>query len=293
MRSAIRYGWIAFVLSLSFPILAKADAPKGDQIARFVGTYKGTGWGMPALIMEVQMPPDSLQVTKNIVPNENPMGAFDPSHVVMKYLTDAKPGDLFTIGTATDEGQTSVRKIGRYDAKPGEDKPNSFIFQESGGDADHPTVSLSRFGQVGVLAVATKKDDSGKMAPDPDVIAAIATFKEGDVVIARLKPGRVPTLGSIELYTPPLTGEFVKMTSSTIDGQPHPAIEIKTDSGTDTVLLPGTANKAGKWTVDPQLFAAVHHMRAKSPIEYRTTQSGDQTVLKDIALAKVTSTGSR
>jgi hypothetical protein len=288
MRSAIKYGWVALLLSLALPVLARADevAP-GDKIARFVGTTRGTGWGMPAMILEVQMPPDSMQISKIAVPNQDPMGKYDPSHVVTKELEGVKPGDLLIIKTETDEGTTGVAKIGHYDAKPGEDEPGSFIFQESGGDADHPTVSLSRFGQVGILAVATKKDDAGKMSPDPDVVAAIATFKKDDVVIAKLKPGRVPTLVSIELYTPPLTGEFVKLTSTTVDGQPHPAIAITTDAGADTVLLPGTANKAGKWTVDPQLFAAVRHLRAKTPIEYRTTQSGDQTVLKDIAIAKV------
>jgi hypothetical protein len=289
MRSAIKLGWVALLLSLAFPMLAKADeADPGDKIARFVGTIKGTGWGMPAMILEVQMPPDSTQITKIAVPNQDPMGKYDPNHVVTKNLEGVKPGDLLIIKTETDEGTTGVAKLGHYSAKPGEDEPGSFIFVESGGDADHPTVSLSRFGQVGVLAVAAKKDDAGKMAPDADVVAAIATFKKGDVVIAKLKPGRAPALASIEAYTPPLTGTFVSVINSTVvDGQPHPAIDIKTDAGMDSIIpLPGTTNKAGKWIVDPDLFRAVRRLHAKTPIEYRTSGSGDQAVLKDIAVAK-------
>jgi hypothetical protein len=205
---------------------------------------------------------------------------------VVKNLQGVQPGDLLIIKTETDMGTTGIAKIGHYDAKPGEDEPNTYLFQEANTDSAHPTVTLSRFGQVGILAVATKRDDSGKMVPDPEVLDAAKNFKKGDVIIAKLKPGRLPVLAGLEAYTTPLKGQFVKLTNVTINGQPHPAIEITTDAGADaTIPLAGTANQAGKWTVDPAQYRDVRRLHAKTDIEYRTTGTSDQPVLKDIAPA--------
>jgi hypothetical protein len=292
MRTAVKIGFSTLLLSLIFPSLARAEqmAP-GEEIGRFVGTVKGSVKGTPALMLEVHLPPDSTQITKIRVPNQTPTGTYDPNRVVVQELQGVQPGDLLIIKTETFKGAAAVANIGHYAAKPGEDEPGSYLFVAANTDGEHPTVTLSRFGQIGVVPVATTKDQMGKNVPDPAVLDALKSFNKDDVVIAKLTPGRVPMLASIEIYTPPLKGEFVKITSTTVAGQPHPAIEIETATGTNaTILLPGTTSAFGKFTPDPQLYSAVRRLHANAQIEYRTTQiqSGGQPVLKDINPAKPT-----
>jgi len=276
-----------------------ADSGKPDTAAslvmRFTGTHRGAFFGSPALILDVVSPLTGRHVDV-AVPNDPPMGPYHPSPAAMKWLDTIKLNDLVDIKFTIESGGNCIQSLSLYKAKPGEDAPNGFIFSESKQETvsghDVMSVVLQKFGQSSTVSVAAKPGENGKPQPDPALVSTIATLKSGDVVTAEVRAsGSSPTLLSIELYTEPLKGEFVKVTDSDIDGVKYPAIEIKTATGNDTILLPGIP-KNGKWEADPKMLAKARDLRAGKAVDYRVKQDNGKTYLKDITLVSVSAAAS-
>ncbi|HEY8668323.1 MAG TPA: hypothetical protein VIL86_16860 [Tepidisphaeraceae bacterium] len=257
-----------------------------SQVVRFVSAHKGSFMGKDALLLTVA-PPAGGKTFEIAVPNDPPMGGYNPSPAAARVVKDLKSNDLIQVRTEKMGAIPSLTQIDPYRLKPGEDTPRGFLFIESKeekvGGQDVTVVVLEKFGQQATVVVSAKKGADGKMAPDSALMDAINGLKRDDVVNAEVKTGgRNATLISIEPYVEPLHGEFVKSTQTEVDGKKMPAIEIKGTDKTDTILVPGV-DKQGKWITDAKILDLVKHFKTGQTVDYRVKEEGEKLWLKEIS----------
>src|ERR1700683_5141125 len=106
-----------------------------------------------------------------------------------------------------------MKSIAAYPMQPGMELPNAYLFKEMYDHTEQTEtktlVDLKRFDDVVTFSLPTKKNSSGAMAPDPELVAALGKLKEGQIVLAEATPGSPnPVLRSIEPYNTPQTGKI-------------------------------------------------------------------------------------
>ena len=132
------------------------------------------------------------------------------------------------------------------------------------------------------------KDEKGKPTPDPDLVNAVQTLKQGDVVYALFAQiGRVPVLTAVYPYSEPQTGKVTKVSDQAMDNNGKTtAVDIETSDGkTITALVPGKVSNK-HWVADPNLLRLAHSFKAGTDVVYMARTDGDKTFLIDIAKAR-------
>ena len=198
-----------------------------------------------------------------------------------------KAGDAIKIELDESKPKPFVTYLREYDMKPGEERPGVYVFESSYEKADvrpaYTAVVLSKFDHMTTLAIPQKKNKEGMMETDAEIAAKVNALKTGELVEAQFRDGRpVPVLSSIETYTAPQTGKFLKVAEQEVaEGQKGSAVEIERDGKPETALVPGKL-QGKKWVPDAKVAAAVRKLKPDAEVVYRTRQDGDKLWLKDI-----------
>ncbi len=227
------------------------------------------------------------------VPNkDDTKPTYEPKPELLAIIDKLKAGDVFKATYDLKNNTALVSAITPYAMKPGEELPNGFVFNESydkrEGKLDYQMVDVKKFDQVITLVIPNRKDPtSGNMAPDPELLADAATFKPGDVVlIDATKSGTHPQIKSIELYTEPVAGTFIKSsTEKDNSGKEETTVEIEgADGKTITAVVPGRMD-GKKWVPDLKVEGEVKRLHPNLDVMYRATEDNGKTVLRFIQKA--------
>jgi hypothetical protein len=276
--------WLAVIVVLLIGAVVAAAAPQEDVVvAKFRGSGRAAANGRSHLMVTVEGPGGrQIQVA---VPNTNEdRPTFDPERRLADAIQELKPGDLvrLKVQVSRPPNPPMLREINPYELKPGEDQPNGYIFKGSDekqiGRQKSTVVELMKMGQTISVTVADHKNEKGEMAPDPEVIAAIDSLKDGDSVWADVN-GK--SLLSIEAYSEPQTGKLVKSVETVVDGHKIRSVEIDPGGKAITALVPGKANGRA-WTPDVLVLRELSRIRPGAMVQFRVKEEGDKTWLRDI-----------
>jgi hypothetical protein len=281
-----------FALAASaFMLVAATGALAEDVMARFEGTEQGNRGGQQVTIVVATALANGQRI-KLAVPNETPRGAKAPAtpapkKEIMTAVGKLKAGDICKLDVGK-EGTLGfvVTSIEPYDAKPGEDTPNGYVFSKTydkPGKVASTLVVLTKLGVEHQFTIAMKKDEKGVMAQDPDVVAAIGKLQPGNTVWIQQQGKSVLTV--IEPYVEPQNGKLGKVGETEIDGHKVPSAEVETDGGkTVTLLVP--VNQVGKLFVpDRTIKAELGKVRMGSQVQFRVHEDGDKLWLREITPA--------
>jgi hypothetical protein len=286
--SNLRIWFAAFAVSMALALAGSQSAWAEDMVVRFEGTSTGNAKGHAVAILLASQPGKSGGTAKIFVPNQD-LKAMKPTprtelDGVIKKLT---VGQIIKISVDdTKEYGLALTSIMPYDAKPGEDTPNGYVFSKSfpgKKDGTLGAIILTKFGVEYSFGVAMRKDEKGAQVQDPDVIAAINGLKEDSGVWVQLAGKNIV---AIEPYTAPLTGKVGKLLEADVDGHKVKSAEIETDGGkTVTIYVPG--KEVGKSFVpDSLVLAQLNKVKAGSSVEFRVHEDGDKMWLREITAVK-------
>jgi hypothetical protein len=126
------------------------------------------------------------------------------------------------------------------------------------------------------------------MVTDPDLLAAVGTFKKGDIVEAEIKAGNPPVVQSLDRYKPAVEAKMSKMTEADVaEGVKGPAVELDQNGKPLTLLIPG--KMAGqKWVPDAKLAGQAKNTRPGTAVLVKTRDADGKTFLKEIKPAPKT-----
>jgi hypothetical protein len=241
---------------------------------RFVGLQEVTAWRVSqALVTFADM--QSAENVSVLYPGRRG-GSEDvvPDPNVLDLLKALKPGDIVEItGTDVDEHHV-LTAIVRYKPKPGEDEPGVFVFKRQTtlkvDTAAYAAVALCKLAEMGTLLLPHAKDSKGRLVPDAALTEAVGAFKEGDLVVVQFDTvGASRILRSIEAYTAPLQAEFARYTPKGKDDKSCATVEVKTDSGSQTLRIPNYRNADGYSFADRAITAVASKLNPGDLVQYR------------------------
>ena len=137
------------------------------------------------------------------------------------------------------------------------------------------------------FVIPNKKDaTSGDLAPDPELLADAGKIKAGDVVlIDATNTHPHPTVKSIEVYTAPQPGHFVKSKEEDGEGgQKNTVAEIEADGKTINAIVPGHLD-GKKWVPDTKVLGEVKRLTSNIDVMFRVTDDNGKTWLRGIEKA--------
>ncbi|MDB5329726.1 MAG: hypothetical protein JWP03_877 [Phycisphaerales bacterium] len=275
--------WLAVVVA-GLCMLSPALGKDEETVAKFGAMSKGNAAGHQAYMI-IALGVNGKQLSL-VVPNEDdrkPMPV--PKAEVYDVAKGLKSGDWIKVSYDSMPPLLVIKTLETYTLKPGEDTPNGYVFRGAAdkevGKAKNTYVTVTKFGQEMVFAIATRKIEKGGTEPEPELQTAANNFKEGDAVWIQLQ-GK--TVTAIEPYTQPLTGKVVKVSETEVDDHKTPSAEVDQEGKTLTLLVPGKLN--GKiWTPDPKLAGEVKKLKPGAAIQFRTHEEGDKVWVREIGLA--------
>lgn len=280
-----KWVWVIAAFALGIPLTGVVSAE--DVIARF----DGDGRVQYRLVVAATVMTNGRGMRLSLPNNDEKQSKYDPKTDLLAIVTSLKRGDYFKATYAVQNNTAMVSALSVYAMKPGEELLNGFVFNESydkkEGKLNYQMVDVKKFDQVITFVIPNKKDPaSGDMAPDPELLADAGKFKAGDVVLIDAIPGRPhPQIKSIELYTAPQPGYFIKSSEQKDGaGQSVTAAEIEADGKTITALVPGHLD-GKKWVTDLKVLNEVKRLRPKSDVMFRASDENGKTWLRAIAMA--------
>ena len=197
-------------------------------------------------------------------------------------------GEAIKIGLDETRPRPMVDYLRKYDLKPGEENPRTYVFEnyfdKGEGKNAYTAVVLSKFDEMTTVAVPQKKSKDGPAEPDAAIMGLVSELKTGEVVEAEVRGGgAVPVLVSLDRYTPPQTGKFLKLLQDeeVADGQKGAAVEIEQGDKTVKALVPGKL-QGKKWVSDGKVLGAARKLKPDAEVVYRTRQDGEKVWLKEI-----------
>jgi Cu/Ag efflux protein CusF len=215
----------------------------------------------------------------------------EPDDKVAGPVAGLKEGDVALVTVGQVNGVLTITKIKAIDVKAGEENPHGYVFQESYPDpgSGAPIVHFTKYEQPLDATLPNVKDEKGKLAPDPELVTAVQTFKAGDVVYAEFaQAGRVPLLTAIYPYKEPQTGKVTKVSEQDVTGGKTTGVDIETADGKSiTALVPGKVTNK-RWVPDATKTRLVHSLKPGTEVEFLTHDDGGKTFLIDIAKAPPT-----
>jgi hypothetical protein len=131
--------------------------------------------------------------------------------------------------------------------------------------------------------VPKSKGREGQPDPAASIEDVASKLQFDDVVEAEVKDARpVPIILSLDRYTPPQTGKFVKLSEEEVaEGQKGSAVEIEQGTKTVKALVPGKLQNK-RWVQDGKVLAAVKKLKPDAEIVYRTKEDDGKVWLKEI-----------
>jgi hypothetical protein len=233
------------------------------------------------------------------VPNSDPKGReYDPLPDVAAAVEALEDGAPVKVEAAKEKGKWMVSSLAKADVQPGEELPTGFVFVEYDENEDRAgnktfVVTLRKFGREVKVGVPMYKNDDYKDAnwePDPKIDYEVRRLTAGEVVEAKIKPGRPPMLIELYRFYPPERGKFVKMKDTTFNGAAAAAFEmVATDGTTVTITLPGTEQARGENKVlmpDRRMLSAVKKLKPDTEIIVLYREDGQTMFLRDLRFPK-------
>jgi hypothetical protein len=218
----------------------------------------------------------------------------DPQTELVDQIKAVAPGDIVKLEyTMEEDGTYMMKSIAPYPMEPGMELPNAYLFKEmydhTEQTATKTLVDLKRFDDVVTFSLPAKKDSSGAMAPDPELVAALGKLKEGQIVLVDATPGSPNRiLRSIEPYNTPQTGKITSIKLTEVDGNKTTAAEIDVDGTPVTVVVPGKLD-GKRWVVDSKVLSKLRNFRPGANVTFRIITDNGTSYLRDIKAApKVT-----
>jgi hypothetical protein len=214
----------------------------------------------------------------------------DPKAELLEQIKAVNPGDIVKIEyTEEDDGTQMMKTIAAYPMQPGMELPNAYLFKEMYDHTEQTgtktLVDLKRFDDVVTFGLAKKKDATGAMAPDPDLVAAIGKLKEGQIVLVEATPGSPnPTLRGIEPYNAPQTGKITAIKPTEINGNKTTEADIDVDGSPVTVFVPGKLD-GKRWILDSKVLGKLRGFRPGTNVTFRVVTEGSTSYLRDIKIA--------
>jgi hypothetical protein len=196
-------------------------------------------------------------------------------------------GDAIKIELDESRPKPMVTYLKKYDLKPGEESPKVYRFQSSYKKGEGPqaytAVVLSRFDEPVTLAVPKSKGREGQGDAGANIEDLASKLQFDEVVEAEVKDARpVPVLVSLDRYTPPQTGKFLKLSDEDMaEGQKGSAVEIEQGGKTVKALVPGKLQNK-RWIPDGKVLGAVKRLKPEAEVVYRTREDGGKVWLKEI-----------
>lgn len=281
-----RNTFFAMAASVFMLVLASSQAMADDAMARFDGTSQGNGVMMVSLTI---IGPGGSRI-RLAVPNEKmtkgATGTPQPKKDLAAVIKKLNPGDVVKISAEKGELGPTLISIDPYDAKPGEDTPNGYVFSKT---FDNPgknptlTVVLTKFGVEFKFFVATKKDEKGVPVQDPDVLAAIDKLQSGNSVwIQYIQQSGKLILQSIEPYVDPKLGKLGKQADTEVDGHRVPSAEVETDGGKIVTLYVPVKEVGKAFLPDKTVLAQLKKLKMGTQVAYRVHEEGDKLWLREI-----------
>src|SRR5207244_3666951 len=210
---------------------AAAAAPEKEkkvnrQVVRFAGYKEKVPYqGKSVMVLSVE-PLEGGRSVDLVVKNHD-MNKRDYNPVInTDHVNALQKGDAVKIELDDSRPRPMVTYLKKYDLKPGEDAPKVYRFLSSykkgEGPQSYTAVVLSRFDEPVTVAVPKQKGGKeGQSEPSGDIEDLVSKLQTDEVVEADIKDVRpVPVLVSLDRYTPPQTGKFVKLSEEDMaDGQ--------------------------------------------------------------------------
>jgi len=300
----------AFAASLFFflstAMAAPTPAPAGNEdiMAKFMGSTKGNANGSECTIVGLQL----LNGSKNVqiaVPNETPRAAVKgappsaptPKKDIIAVVNKLKPGTSiikFTAESAKSGPMPQFVTIEEYDAKPGEDTPNGYVYAKTYdkplGKITLTLVVLTKFGVEHPFKLPMKKNDKGEQEQDPELVAQLAKIPIGSAVwISSKGLGANAELTAIEPYVDPQIGKITKFSDMEIEGHKVPTAEIEVEGGKSVTVIVPLITKGKVSAPDTAIAASLRKFKVNSQVAFRTHEDGDKLWLREITVApKVT-----
>jgi hypothetical protein len=249
----------------------KEKVPYQGKLVMVLGVEPLEGGRTMELVVKNQ---DMNKKEYNPVLNTDNVNALQKGDPIKIRLDDSRPKPMVTY-------------LKKYDLKPGEENPKTFVFenffQQGEGRQAYTAVVLSKFDEFKTVAVPQKKTKEGQAEPDAEIGALLPELKTGDVVEAEIRNGQpVPVLVSLERYSPPQTGKFLKLVEEDVaEGQKGSAVEIDQGGKTVKALVQGKL-QGKKWVTDGKVLAAARKLKPEAEVVYRTRTEGEKLWLKEI-----------
>jgi hypothetical protein len=289
MQVALLLGLVTCALAPRAVRAAPADEKKpAATVVKFLGSQEGRV-GNKKVLMVAAEPVGGGQRFQLYVPNKDPnKNDYEPNPEVAKVVGALQAGDFVKIEVDSATRPPALKKASAYDAKPGEDGPNVYrfenAFENKEGRVPFTAVVLSRFDQTVTVAVppAPKGKDGTPGAGDARLAALLDGLKGGDLVEAEIRgSGKAATLVDLDRYEAPKPAKFVKASEAEVDGQKRLAVELEAEGKPTTVLLGGKM-QGKKWVPDAKAAAAVKKLKPDDEVMYRAREEGTSLVLRDL-----------
>ena len=286
---------IAFVFVLS-PASRTASAADKDKekkpartVVRFVAYKEKVPYqGKSVMVLAVESLTGGRQM-ELVVKNQD-MNKRDYNPVInTDHVNALDKGQAIKIELDDSRNPPMVTYLRKYDLKPGEEAPHVYRFMNKydANNGAYTAVVLNRFDDPVTVAVPRPKGREGAASAASSAAAEmeklVEELKTDELVEAEFRESRpTPVLVSIDRYTPPRAGRFLKLSEEDVaEGQKGQAVEIDQGGKTVRALLPGRL-QGKKWVSDAKVLAAARKLKADADVVYRTRQDGDKLYLKEI-----------
>jgi hypothetical protein len=279
------------VVSCSLFLFASQAFADTTVVARLDGAGNLQMGGKPRLVVAVDtIAGKHLQI--GVENKKEDIAKADPKSELLDQIKSVAPGDIIKLTYAVDDKDKWLKlvRIEPYPMQPGMELPNAYIFHEMYDHTDeqktHTLVDVKRFDDLLTFAIPVKKDASGAMVADPDLVATIGKIKDGQVVLIDSSGGSPhPMIHGIEVYNAPRTGTIKEIKPADLNGNKTTEADIEVDGSTVTVLVPGKMVDGKHWVVDSKILGLLHHFKAGATVTFRTVDDGGTTLLRDIKAA--------
>ncbi len=270
--------------------LAKDDAAVGKLVSADAMQYRGR---MRYVLTLATVDGKALRIgveNKKAANGKDEVYKPDPETKSLDQIKAVSPGDIVKIAyTIEDDGTNMMKTIAPYPIQPGMELPNAYLFKEMYDHTEQTETSkwvdLKRFDDVITFSMPTKKDASGAMAPDPDLVAAIGKLKEGQIVLIDATSGTPnPILLSIEPYNTPQTGKITAIKPTEINGNKTTEADIDVDGSPVTVVVPGKLD-GKRWILDSKVLRKLRSFRPGTNVTFRVVTDDGTSYLRDIKIA--------
>ncbi|HZK81089.1 MAG TPA: hypothetical protein VFC46_08485, partial [Humisphaera sp.] len=250
-----RIALAAFTVTFCVFLWAASSVRADDVIAQYEGSGPGNAGGHSVTMVGLKL----IAGKKNVsvaIPNDEPKKGetAKPKKELDDAVKKLTKGQYVKAGVAISTLGPTLVSIEAYDAKPGEDTENGYVFSKTFEKAGGKTVIFTKFGQEYSFAVPMVKGQKG-MELDPEIAAAVDKLTEGSSYWVQ-KVGN--KLSAIEPYTDPQVGKLLKVKDKDPEGKKVLEADIEMDGGkTITVKVP--SKTVGKATILDSIVSSELH----------------------------------